>query len=77
MLVWHLQNIQNIDQQLRSNEVIELAHENIDNFIKNGDQLVRSLHRELRLIMWKYCGVIKNEIITFKGLSKIESIKIN
>ena len=64
----------NIDQQLRSNEVIDLAHENIDDFIKNGDQLVRPLHRELRLIMWKYCGVIKNEMLLLKGLSKIESI---
>ncbi len=65
----------NIDQQLRSNKVIAVAHENINKFIKNGNELVRPLQNELRLIMWKYCGVIKNETLLLEGLSKIESIK--
>ena len=64
-----------INQQLRSNESIALAHENINKFIKNGDEIVRPLQHELRLIMWKYCGVIKNEILLLDGLSKIQSIK--
>jgi len=64
-----------IDHQLRSNKAIEVAHENINKFIKNGDELVRPLQNELRLIMWKFCGVIKNESLLLEGLSKIESIK--
>ena len=64
-----------INQQLRSNETIFIAHENINKFIKNGDQLVRPLQHELRLLMWKYCGVIKNESLLLEGLSKIEIIK--
>ncbi len=64
-----------IDQQLRSNKIISLAHENINKFIKNGNELVRPLKHELRLIMWKYCGVIKNENLLLEGLSKIENIK--
>ena len=64
-----------IGQQLRSNEIIKLAHENINKFIKNGDELVRPLQYELSLIMWKYCGVIKNESLLLEGLSKIEVIK--
>ena len=63
-----------IDHQLRSNKIIAIAHENINRFIKKGDELVRPLQHELRLIMWKYCGVIKNEILLLEGLSKIESI---
>ena len=64
-----------VDQQLRSNKVIAIAHENIDKFIKNGNELVRPLQKELRLIMWKHCGVIKNENLLLEGLSKIEMIK--
>jgi len=64
-----------ITQQLRSNKAISTAHENINKFIKNGDELVRPLQNELRLIMWKYCGVIKSEKLLLEGLSKIESIK--
>ena len=65
----------NMDQQMRSNKSIVIAHENINKFIKNGNELVRPLQNELRLIMWKYCGVIKNETLLLEGLSKIESIK--
>ena len=64
-----------IDQQLRSNKAIAIAHGNINKLIKNGDELVRPLQNELRLIMWKYCGVIKNETLLLEGLSKIERIK--
>ena len=64
-----------ISQQIRSNKTIDLAHENINKFIKNGDQLVRPLQHELRLIMWKYCGVIKNKTLLEEGLQKIETIK--
>ena len=52
-----------------------IAHENINKFVKNGNEIVRPLQNELRLIMWKYCGVIKNETLLLEGLSKIESIK--
>ncbi|MBO6979175.1 MAG: FAD-binding protein [Prochlorococcus marinus XMU1428] len=65
----------NIAQQMRSNKAIAIAHENINQLIKNGNELVRPLQNELRLIMWKYCGVIKNETLLLQGLSKIESIK--
>ena len=60
---------------MRSNKAIAIARENINKFIKNGNELVRPLQNELRLIMWKYCGVIKNETLLLEGLSKIESIK--
>ena len=66
----------NITQQLRSNKIISIAHENINKFIKNGNELVRPLQNELRLIMWKYCGVIKNKTLLLEGLSKIENISI-
>ncbi len=65
----------NVEKQLRSNEAIATAHENINKFIKNGNELVRPLQNELRLIMWKYCGVIKNETLLLEGLSKIEYIE--
>ncbi len=64
-----------IDHQLRSNKSIVVAHENINKFIKNGNELVRPLQNELRLIMWKCCGVIKNETLLLEGLSRIEMIK--
>ncbi len=66
----------NLKQQVRSNKSICFAHDNINKFIKNGNQLVRPLQNELRLIMWKYCGVIKNKELLSEGLEKIKQLKI-
>ncbi len=65
-----------LKQQARSNKIIDLAHDNINKFIKKGNELVIPLQNELRLIMWKYCGVIKNEELLLEGLEKIKKIKI-
>ena len=64
-----------LTSQVISKEVIELAHKNIDKFIKSGNESVRPLQHQLRLIMWKYCGVIKNEKLLKEGLEKILIIK--
>ena len=64
-----------LDKQLRSNKIILSAHEEINKFIKNGNELVRPLQNQLRLIMWKYCGVIKNENLLKKGIEEIERIE--
>ena len=36
----------NLKQQIRSNKIIYLAHDNINKFIKNGNELVRPLQNE-------------------------------
>ena len=64
-----------LGEQLRSKQIIDIAHENINNFIKKGDELIRPLQHELRLIMWKYCGVIKNKILLEEGFNKIENLE--
>ncbi len=64
-----------LNQQERSNKVIDLAHDNINKFIKNGDELVRPLQYELRQIMWENCGVIKSKDLLNKGLEKISIIQ--
>ena len=65
-----------LKKQIRSNKVLELAHENINKLIKNGDENSKFLQDELRSIMWEYCGVIKEEHSLRKGLEKINSLKI-
>ena len=64
-----------LNQQERSTKVIDLAHENINKFIKNGSELVRPLQYELRQIMWENCGVIKSKDLLTKGLDKIRIIQ--
>ena len=64
-----------LKKRIRSDEIIELAHENINNYIRNGNENSKYLQNELRLIMWKYCGVIKNESLLREGLDKIICLK--
>ena len=65
----------NIDIQYRSKECINLAHEKINSFIKSGSQMARPLQRELRNIMWEYCGVVRDASKLKKGLEKIDDLK--
>ena len=64
-----------MDVQYRSRQVIEKAHEKIDAFIKNGSEVARPLQRELRNIMWEYCGVVRSEDKLQNGLMKINKLK--
>ncbi len=64
-----------MDVQYRSRQVIEKAHEKIDAFIKNGSEVARPLQRELRNIMWEYCGVVRSEDKLQNGLIKINRLK--
>ena len=59
----------------RSNQTIKMAHENLNKFIKSGSELVRPLQNELQIIMWNYCGVVKNKELLLKGIHKIEVLK--
>ena len=65
----------NIDIQYRSKECITLAHDKINSFIKSGSQMARPLQRELRNIMWEYCGVVRDGSGLKKGLEKIDDLK--
>ena len=65
----------NIDVQYRSKESIKLAHDKINSFIKSGSQMARPLQRELRNIMWEYCGVVRDSSGLKKGLEKIDDLK--
>ena len=65
----------NIDVQYRSKECINLAHDKINSFIKSGSQMARPLQRELRNIMWEYCGVVRDGSGLKKGLEKIDDLK--
>lgn len=64
-----------LDVQYRSIHVIQAAHDKIDSFLKNGDQVARPLQRALRNIMWDYCGVVRTEEKLNEGLRKIEDLK--
>ena len=65
----------NLSSQLRSKEVIKNSLENISNKVKNGNFLAIPLQEELRKIMWKYCGVIKEQNGLETGLAKIKELK--
>ncbi len=58
-----------------SNKIINLAHQNINKLIRKGDGKASKIEKQLRDIMWAFCGVVKNEKYLKKGLSEIEKLK--
>ena len=64
-----------IESQIRSKKAIKNAHDKLNSFIKNGSEVARPLQRQLRDIMWEYCGVVREESKLKEGLKKINDIK--
>jgi len=65
----------NLQTQIRSKDVINQAHDSINAFIKNGDNVARPLQRSIRDTMWECCGVVRDEKLLQKGVSEINEIK--
>ena len=64
-----------IPAQHRSQSVIQEAIEDLDSFIKTGDEMVRPLQRALRDNMWENCGVVRHEDRLYVALDIIETIR--
>jgi len=64
-----------LSQQVRSNKSINKAHDKIDSFLKKGDLIARPLQRSLRNIMWKNCGVMREEKLLLQGIDEVRSLK--
>ena len=64
-----------LKKQYLPTNIIGLAHENINKFIKTGKENASHIQNELRLIMWENCGVIKDENSLRVGLNKILFLK--
>ncbi len=64
-----------LSSQMRSNKILSLAHEYLNSSISKGDENVYLLKSELRDIMWKNCGVIRDEVNLNKGLEKLNHLE--
>ena len=61
--------------QVRDQSAIQRAHEDLDSFLKTGDELARPLQRALRNNMWQNCGVIRDRVRLQKGLETLDEIR--
>lgn len=64
-----------IPAQHRSQAVIQDAIDDLDSFIKEGDEMARPLQRALRDNMWENCGVVRHEDRLYVALDIIASIR--
>jgi len=64
-----------LTNQIRSIKSIDKAHDKIDSFLKTGDLVARPLQRDLRNIMWKNCGVMREEKLLKQGIKEVRTIK--
>ncbi len=65
----------NLTNHIRSQKAIHNAHENLNQLIKKGNEQSLNLQNQLRDIMWKYCGVVKDKERLIKGIEKLEELK--
>ena len=63
------------EAQLRSKQAIQEADDELDSYIKEGEEFARPLQRDLRNAMWEHCGVVRDEEGLSAGLKKISGLK--
>lgn len=61
--------------QMRSPKVVREAHDHVNEVIRNGDEMVRPMQRDLRNIMWEHCGVVRDDQRMTEGLAKLEELR--
>ena len=64
-----------IEVQFRSKDIIKAAHDELNAMIGKGEQMARPLQREMRNILWKHCGVVRDEASMKEGLKKVREMK--
>jgi succinate dehydrogenase / fumarate reductase flavoprotein subunit len=64
-----------LEMQLRDKATIRAAHDDLDSMISEGEEMARPLQRELRNIMWKHCGVVRDQKKLEEGLEQVRSLK--
>ena len=60
---------------MRSPKVVREAHDHVNEVIRNGDEMVRPMQRDLRNIMWEHCGVVRDDQRMTEGLAKLEELR--
>ena len=66
---------QESDVQLRARHAIKAAGEELDSYIKEGDEFARPLQRALRNTMQETCGVVRSEEKLKEGLDRLAKIR--
>jgi succinate dehydrogenase / fumarate reductase flavoprotein subunit len=61
--------------QVRSQQAIQIATDELVRFIHDGDEIVRPVQRALRNAMWEFCGVVRSEPGLQKGLERVTELE--
>jgi succinate dehydrogenase / fumarate reductase flavoprotein subunit len=64
-----------LTSQLRSQQAIQEAQDDLQSLVHEGNQLARPLQRALRNAMWENCGVVRSEERLGQALEKIAELK--
>ena len=64
-----------LTSQMRSNQIVSQANEYLNRVISKGEENVYLIKSELREIMWKYCGVIRDEENLQNGMEKLNELE--
>ena len=63
------------ESQLRSQRVVEEAHAYLDSVIHKGTELSRAVQREIRNLMWDYCGVVREASDMERALGLLDEVR--
>ncbi|MEM6281437.1 MAG: FAD-binding protein [Chloroflexota bacterium] len=67
---------QNLGAQVRANDVVRIAHDDLNNIVRTGTESAIDLLQTLRNVMWETCGVVRTEEKMQYGLERMEDLKV-
>jgi len=65
----------NMSAPVNSDNAIEIAHDDLNGFMRDGTEDAAELLSTLRDVMWESCGVVRTENKLQSGLNRINEIK--
>lgn len=80
MLVYHggegaVRYSEGLSAQMRSPKVVREAYDYVNEVMRDGDEMVRPMQRDLRNIMWEHCGVVRDDQRMTDGLAKLKELR--
>jgi succinate dehydrogenase / fumarate reductase flavoprotein subunit len=63
------------ESQLRARRAVEEAHAYLDSMIHKGTELSRAVQREIRNLMWDYCGVVREASDMERALRRLDEVR--
>ena len=64
-----------IKKRFISKKIVDEANFKINSFLRNGNEIIKQLEKNIQCLMWDRCGVLRDKDNLIKGIEELNKIK--